>query len=134
MESISVVRALRTLTPKQEKALRLMYAVGCDRRHSPEEIAQEYNVSVSEMRRLIAGASDRLRRGTGVGAKQLIQYGRHKNEIDSAILLASFPNRSEQIEVESAVTRLLAEIHVSRQHLLELTPRQFEELVAEIWT
>jgi HJR/Mrr/RecB family endonuclease len=51
----------------------------------------------------------------------------------SSILLAEFPLNKERVEVASAVNRLLAETDIHRERLLVLTPRQFEELIAEIW-
>lgn len=47
-----LMAALRVLSPKQEKVLRLMFGVGCDREHTLEEVAQEYDVSRERIRQI----------------------------------------------------------------------------------
>jgi hypothetical protein len=48
--------------------------------------------------------------------------------------LVELPHNPEIVEVTFDFQRLIEEVSVDPQHLLKLTPRQFEELVAEIWS
>ncbi|MCC6389766.1 MAG: sigma-70 family RNA polymerase sigma factor, partial [Bryobacterales bacterium] len=52
---------LRILQPNEEKVIRLRFGIGCDREHTLQEIAQQFNVSREHIRQIEAEALRRLR-------------------------------------------------------------------------
>lgn len=60
----TVASLLRTLTPRQERVLRLRFGIGVIRNHTLEEIGVEFGVTRERIRQLEARALDRLRHPT----------------------------------------------------------------------
>ena len=52
---------LKTLSPKEEKVIRLRFGIGCEREHSLEEIGQEFDVTRERIRQIEAKALRQLR-------------------------------------------------------------------------
>lgn len=52
---------LRTLSPKEEKVIRLRFGIGCEREHTLEEIGQEFDVTRERIRQIEAKALRQLR-------------------------------------------------------------------------
>jgi RNA polymerase primary sigma factor len=52
---------LKTLSPKEEKVIRLRFGIGCDREHTLEEIGQEFDVTRERIRQIEAKALRKLR-------------------------------------------------------------------------
>jgi DNA-directed RNA polymerase sigma subunit (sigma70/sigma32) len=47
---------LKTLSPKEEKVIRLRFGIGCDREHTLEEIGQQFDVTRERIRQIEAKA------------------------------------------------------------------------------
>jgi HJR/Mrr/RecB family endonuclease len=69
--------------------------------------------------------------GLSVSAVKM-RVQRAKTQFD-ALLLAKFRPSSEIIELTEQSERLISELSVSPTELLKLSPREFEELIAELW-
>ena len=52
---------LRTLSPKEEKVIRLRFGIGCGREYTLEEISQEFDVTRERIRQIEAKALRQLR-------------------------------------------------------------------------
>ena len=52
---------LKTLSPKEEKVVRLRFGIGCEREHTLEEIGQEFDVTRERIRQIEAKALRQLR-------------------------------------------------------------------------
>ena len=52
---------LKSLTPSEEKIIRLRFGIGCDREHTLEEIAQRFDLSRERIRQIEAKAIRQLR-------------------------------------------------------------------------
>ena len=52
---------LNTLSPREEKVIRLRFGIGCDREHTLEEIGQEFDVTRERIRQIEAKALRKLR-------------------------------------------------------------------------
>jgi RNA polymerase primary sigma factor len=52
---------LKTLSPRQEKVIRLRFGIGCQREHTLEEIGQEFNLTRERIRQIEAKALRQLR-------------------------------------------------------------------------
>ena len=52
---------LKTLSPKEEKVVRMRFGIGCDREHTLEEIGQEFAVTRERIRQIEAKALRALR-------------------------------------------------------------------------
>jgi len=52
---------LKTLSPKEEKVIRLRFGIGCEREHTLEEIGQEFDVTRARIRQIEAKALRQLR-------------------------------------------------------------------------
>jgi RNA polymerase primary sigma factor len=52
---------LKTLSPKEEKVIRMRFGIGCDREHTLEEIGQEFDVTRERIRQIEAKALRQLR-------------------------------------------------------------------------
>ena len=55
---------LKTLSPKEEKVIRLRFGIGCEREHTLEEIGQEFDVTRERIRR----SKPRHQAAAGAGA------------------------------------------------------------------
>jgi hypothetical protein len=66
---------LKTLSPIQEKVVRLYFGLGCQRSHSASEIAQEFHVSPQVIGGILSGAERKLWKA-GWTPKELRQAGR----------------------------------------------------------
>jgi DNA-directed RNA polymerase sigma subunit (sigma70/sigma32) len=60
MDRNHVSGLLKTLSPLQEKVIRLYFGLGCQRSHSASEIAREFHVSSQVISGIIGGAVRRL--------------------------------------------------------------------------
>lgn len=127
-ESVGIARFL---SPKEEKVLRLLLGWGCEREHTPIEIADEFGVSRQTIYRTRKRARLRIE-----------QIGLDELTIRRVVTLAQetrknalyvLPTRPRQFEICSAVQRLIDDAKMSRDQLLALSPRGFEEYIAEIW-
>ena len=67
-----VADLLKTLSPIQEKVVRLYFGLGCQRSHAAGEIDQEFQVSPQTIGGLLSGAVRRLRQA-GCTASELRQ-------------------------------------------------------------
>jgi RNA polymerase primary sigma factor len=56
-----VANILKTLSPKEEKVIRLRFGIGCEREHTLEEIGQEFEVTRERIRQIEAKALGSLR-------------------------------------------------------------------------
>jgi RNA polymerase primary sigma factor len=56
-----VAMILRSLSPKEEKVLRLRFGIGCEREHSNEEIGMEFDVTALRIKQIEARALRQLR-------------------------------------------------------------------------
>ena len=54
-------KVLATLTPREEKVLRMRFGIGCEREHTLEEIGQEFDVTRERIRQIEAKALRQLR-------------------------------------------------------------------------
>ena len=70
-----VADLLKTLSPIQEKVVRLYFGLGCQRSHSACEMAQEFQVSAQTIGGILSGAVKRLRQA-GCTANELRQVAR----------------------------------------------------------
>ncbi len=52
---------LKTLSPREEKIIRLRFGIGCEREHTLEEIGQEFDVTRERIRQIEAKAMRQLR-------------------------------------------------------------------------
>jgi RNA polymerase primary sigma factor len=52
---------LKTLSPKEEKVIRMRFGIGCEREHTLEEIGQEFDVTRERIRQIEAKALRKLR-------------------------------------------------------------------------
>src|SRR5207248_6283647 len=52
---------LKTLSPKEEKVIRMRFGIGCDREHTLGEIGQEFDVTRERIRQIEAKALRQLR-------------------------------------------------------------------------
>ena len=52
---------LETLSPREEKVIRLRFGIGCEREHTLEEIGQEFAVTRERIRQIEAKALRQLR-------------------------------------------------------------------------
>jgi RNA polymerase primary sigma factor len=52
---------LKTLSPKEEKVIRLRFGIGCEREHTLEEIGQEFDVTPERIRQIEEKALRQLR-------------------------------------------------------------------------
>lgn len=123
--------ALRTLTPAQEKALRMEYGIGCERPHTLSEILQEFSefqYSHRHTREVIRQANIAMRGLLGKG------YKRELASLRRLRTLIYLPGPEEQAEVRLATQRLIDDARIEPAALLELSARQFEELIAEVWS
>jgi RNA polymerase primary sigma factor len=55
------VNILKTLSPKEERVIRLRFGIGCEREHTLEEIGQEFEVTRERIRQIEAKALRQLR-------------------------------------------------------------------------
>jgi DNA-directed RNA polymerase sigma subunit (sigma70/sigma32) len=74
---------LRKLSPRQEKAIRLFFGLGCQRPHSAREVAQEWGVSVPVIAGLLGAAQRRLAQA-GLTSSQLRQAARGEADLGRA--------------------------------------------------
>ena len=52
---------IKSLTPRQEKVIRLRFGIGCEREHTLEEIGQEFDLTRERIRQIVAKALRHLR-------------------------------------------------------------------------
>ncbi len=125
-------RVLKMLTPAQEKALRLAYGIGCERPHTRWEIVEEFELKNQYPRRrtreVIKEANAAMANLLGNGFK------RELSKLRGLRTLIDLPECQEQTEVCLATRRLIDEARIEPATLLGLSSRQFEELIAEIWS
>jgi hypothetical protein len=120
---------VKILSSEEETVLRMFFGWGCEREHSAVEVAQEFEVSRSVIYRLRKRALNRMG-SIGVDKEMIrqvviLQRGGHA--------LFVCPVGPRQLEICSAVERLIEEATISRDRLLDLSPREFEEFIAGIW-
>jgi AraC-like DNA-binding protein len=90
MDAPGVSALLRTLSPQQEKVIRLYFGLGCKRPHSAEEMAQEFGVSQQAIAGILGAAQRRLAR-QGLTSRHLREAAREQAERDA---LAPAPGKS----------------------------------------
>jgi HJR/Mrr/RecB family endonuclease len=119
------------LSPKEERVLRMLRGWGCEREFKPIEIALEFNISRQTVYRTHKRALARME-----------QIGMDEQIIRRVVALAHtlrnqalwvLPTGRRPFEISCAVERLIDEAKISREQLLSLSPRGFEEFIAEIW-
>ncbi|MGH9652768.1 MAG: sigma-70 family RNA polymerase sigma factor, partial [Bryobacteraceae bacterium] len=54
--------ALKTLSPAEEKAIRMRFGIGCDREYTLEQIAREFGVSRERVRQIESNGMRKLRK------------------------------------------------------------------------
>ena len=72
LDRTAVPDLLKTLSPIQEKVVRLYFGLGCQRSHSAGEIAQELEVSTQTVGGILSGAVKKLQQA-GCTASELRQ-------------------------------------------------------------
>ena len=80
MDLAHIAARLRKLTPRQEKVIRLYFGLGCQRRHSAQEVAQEFGVSVPVIAGIIGAAQRRLGQ-EGLTSGHLREAARQESEL-----------------------------------------------------
>jgi hypothetical protein len=131
MDPGDVNLALKRLTPAQEKALRMAHGIGCERPHTRGEIIQEFESHQYSRHRtseVIKQANTTMRRLLGDN------YRRELAGMRGLQTLIRLPDSKEIAEVCFATEKLVDEGRIEHATLLALTPRQFEEFIAEIWS
>ena len=53
--------ALKSLSPSEEKVIRMRFGIGCDREHTLEEIARDFGLTRERVRQLESKGFQRLR-------------------------------------------------------------------------
>ena len=79
MDMDGISRLLRGLRPRQEKVLRLYFGLGCERPHSAQEMAEEFDVSAQVIAGTIGAAQRRLAQH-GLTASDQREAARHATE------------------------------------------------------
>lgn len=130
-EQLSVV--LRTLSPKQEKLIRLRYGIGCEREHWPGEIAEHYKVSARTVNVGLRDARTNLR-SFGLGPRDLARAGAFQQAVLATGGIAALRPRRAVTQVVTAVQALVDASALDASAILRLSPREFEEFIAEIWS
>src|ERR1035438_8704195 len=85
MDAERISGLLRTLSPRQEKVVRLYFGLGCERPHSADEMAQEFGVSSHVINGILGGAKRRLAL-VGLTPAQLKEAARCEAELRQPIL------------------------------------------------
>ena len=88
---------LRTLSPRQEKVVRLYFGLGCERPHSAGEMAQEFGVSSHVISGILGGAKRRLAQ-VGLTPTQLKEAARCEAELRQPILSQVFAGSQEKVQ------------------------------------
>jgi len=70
--SEQIQRVLKTLTPKEERVIRMRFGIGADKDHTLEEVGRHLTITRERVRQIEAKALDRIREGiTKVGVKTI---------------------------------------------------------------
>jgi len=109
----------------------MLFGWGCEREHSAVEVAQEFDVSKDVIYRLRKQALNRM---ASIGVdKEIIRQVVSLEHGGTSQALFVCPVGYRQLEICSAVERLIEEATISRDKLMGLSPREFEEFIAGIW-
>jgi hypothetical protein len=127
---------LSQLTPREELIIRAVFGIGLlNKLQTPlADLARELQLSVSHMRRLRSRALTKLRNSHGIELDDL----KWMAELDPSLrgdwdFTALFQDDPVIVQVTGDFQRLLDESAIRPEELLQLTPRQFEEFIAELW-
>ena len=77
---IAIAELLKTLSPLQEKVVRLYFGLGCQRSHSASEIAEEFHVSPQRSGAILSGAEEKLQQ-LGWTGSELRQAARADGDV-----------------------------------------------------
>ena len=91
---------LRTLTPRQEKVVRLYFGLGCEP-HSASEMAQEFGVSSHVISGILGGAKRRLAL-VGLTPTQLKEAARCEAELRQPILSQLFAGSKKKCSARNS--------------------------------
>ena len=67
---------LKTLSPREEKVIRLRFGIGCEREHTLREIGQEFDITRERIRQIEAKALRQLRAPERVGRLRAMMAAR----------------------------------------------------------
>jgi hypothetical protein len=129
----NIKTGLVQLTPREEYIIRAVFGIRSNKLQTPlAELAAELQLSVSHMRRIQSKALTKLRNSHGIELDDLKWIA----ELDSSLrgdFEFTFQDDPVIVQVTGDFQRLLDESAIRPEKLLQLTPRQFEEFIAELW-
>jgi restriction endonuclease Mrr len=129
----NIKTGLVQLTPREEYIIRAVFGIRSNKLQTPlAELAAELQLSVSHMRRIRSRALTKLRNSHGIELDDLKWIA----ELDSSLrgdFEFTFQDDPVIVQVTGDFQRLLDESAIRPEKLLQLTPRQFEEFIAELW-
>jgi Restriction endonuclease/Sigma-70, region 4 len=133
LELQNIKTGLVQLTPREEYIIRAVFGIRSNKLQTPlAELAAELQLSVSHMRRIRSRALTKLRNSHGIELDDLKWIA----ELDSSLrgdFEFTFQDDPVIVQVTGDFQRLLDESAIRPEKLLQLTPRQFEEFIAELW-
>ena len=123
------------LTPREEFIIRAVFGIVFTKlQTSLTELATELRLSVSQIRRIRSRALTKLRNSHGIELDDLKWFADQdpslRGELDFKPLFQDDP---VIVQVTCDFQQLLDASTIRPEELLQLTPRQFEELIAELW-
>jgi hypothetical protein len=134
----NIKTGLVQLTPREELIIRAVFGIGVNKFNKSQnplaELATELRLSVSHMRRIRSRALTKLRNSYGIEVDDLKWIA----EVDPSLRgeLVFTPKLQDDpviVQVTEDFQRLLDESIIRPEDLFQLTPRQFEEFIAELW-
>jgi restriction endonuclease Mrr len=120
------------LTPKEEKVLRLLFGIGCERKYSGREIATEFDISTQRVYSIRRQAFARLE-SFDVDRAVVEAFASMEEQLRRRRAVLRSPFDEPLVALRSGVERLIDEAELSKERLMLLSPREFEEFIAEIW-
>src|SRR5258708_5421677 len=115
IDRLMIVHAFRQLTPKQEKVLRLLYGIGCARAHESWEIAEDFDVTIAQVKRLSTVGARLLKEQNDLSLDDLRAIGRWERGVRSLKPLIEFKNSNEQADIRTGAQRLFDESNITQQ-------------------
>ena len=100
MDQERISGLLRTLSPRQEKVVRLYFGLGCERPHSAGEIAKEFGISSHVISGILGGAKRRLAL-VGLTPTHLKEAAKCEAELRQPILSQVFAGSRKKCSVRN---------------------------------
>ena len=131
----NIMWGLAQLTPREEYIIRVVFDIGLNKVQPPlAQLAADLQLSVSHIRRIRSRALTKLRNSYGIeldDLKWLAEFDPSlRGDFEFTFELQDDP---VVVQVTGDFQRLLDESAIRSEELLQLTPRQFEEFIAELW-